>query len=188
MAEPLSRSPLASFLPGGSTAGGLAFADLTLAPRAGIKGPSARSWLEGAGYGSLPPPNFALRRGAGLLLLAMLGESEALLLDRTGGTPLWSFGSGAALAPGAYPVPRAEGAFWITVAGGRAPDMFATVCAIDLRPKSFKDLQVAQTMIAKSSAIIIRDDGAGESAFHVLGDISLGPYLVQQLLAAAQMA
>ena len=101
---------------------------------------------------------------------------------------MWSFGSGAALAPGAYPVPRAEGTFWITIAGESAPDMFACVCAVDLRRKSFGDLQVAQTMIAKASAVIVRDDAVGSSAFHVLGDISLGPYLVRQLLTAAELA
>ena len=65
--------------------------------------------------------------------------------------------------------------------------MFACVCGVDLRPKSFADLQVAQTMVAKASAIIIRDDSLGACGFHMLGDISLGPYLLQQLVFAAEM-
>ena len=48
--------------------------------------------------------------------------------------------------------------------------------------------RTTQTMIAKSSAIIIRDDAFAEPTYHVLGDISLGPYLVGELLAAAQSA
>ena len=96
MANTLARSPLAAILPGGSTAGGLAFTDLTLARRAGVKGPAARAWLDATGYGPLPAPNLAARRASDGLLVAMLGESEALLLDRAGTAPLWSFGSGAA--------------------------------------------------------------------------------------------
>ena len=130
----------------------------------GVKGPGARAWLEGQGYGPLPRPNAAMRGTSGVLV-AMLGETEALLL-RTGDTPpLWSFGSGAALAPGAYPVPRGEGTFWITISGPATPEIFACVCGVDLRPKSFANLQVAQTMVAKASAIIIRDDAVARAGF-----------------------
>ena len=64
----------------------------------------------------------------------------------------------------------------------------AHVCGVDLRQRSFADLQVAQTMVARSSAIIIRDDAIGAGGFHVLGDISLGPYLALQLRNAAEAA
>jgi sarcosine oxidase subunit gamma len=187
MTTALSRSPLTGLLPSASIVGGLDFSDLTLAPRAGVKGRNARAWLAERGYEPLPAPNFAMR-GASGVLVAMLGESEALLLDRLGTARLWGFESGAAMAPGVYPVPRAEGTFWITVSGRKAPAMFASVCGVDLRPRAFPDLRVAQTMMAKATAIIIRDDGVGESAFHVLGDISFGPYLVGQLLLAAESA
>ena len=185
MTGPLSRSPIATLLADGPMSGGLAFTDLTLAARAGVKGPGARAWLEAQGYGPLPRPNAAMW-GASGVLVAMLGETEALLL-RTGDTPpLWSFGSGAALAPGAYPVPRGEGTFWIAISGPATPEIFACVCGVDLRPKSFANLQVAQTMVAKASAIVIRDDAVGACRFHLLGDMSLGPYLVRQLRRAAE--
>jgi sarcosine oxidase subunit gamma len=187
MAQPLHRSPLAALIADGRNVGGLVFTDLTLARRAGVKGPGTRRWLEDTGYGPLPSPNFAARSSA-KLLVAMLGESEALLLDATSATTLWPFGLGAPVSPGVYPVPRGEGTFWVAISGRAAPDMFARVCAVDLRLNSFRDLQVAQTMIAKASAIIIRDGSFADPAFHVLGDISLGAYLVSQLLAVAQSA
>jgi sarcosine oxidase subunit gamma len=187
MTQSRYRSPLAALVPDGWSAVSLAFTDLTLARRAGVKGPRARRWLDDMGYRPLPPPNFAVRSLSGPLVV-MLGESEALLLDAASRATLWSFGSGAAISPDVYPVPRAEGTFWVAISGRAAPDMFACVCSVDLRPKSFRDLQVAQTMIAKSSAIIIRDDAFADPTFHVLGDISLGPYLVSQLLTAAQSA
>jgi sarcosine oxidase subunit gamma len=118
----------------------------------------------------------------------MLSENEALLLDTTSTTTLCSFGSGAEISAGVYPVPRGEGTFWVAISGRAAPDIFACVCGVDLRLGSFRDLQVAQTMVAKASAIIIRDDSFADPAFHVLGDISLGAYLVSQLLAIAQSA
>lgn len=180
MAPPHRRSPLAALLPDAAMAGGLAFRDRTLAPRAGVKGPGTRDWLVAQGYGPLPLANGAARLASGLIV-AMLSENEALILDVRGTTPLWAFASGARLARGAYPVPRGEGTFWITVTGEAAPAMFAMVCGVDLRRKAFPDLRVAQTMIAKASAIVIRDDDTAGEAFHVLGDISFASYLVRQL-------
>ncbi len=177
----LDRSPLATLLPGGAIHGGLVFEDRTLSPRAGVKGPGARDFLVGRGFGPLPPPNQAIRSPSGAVV-AMLGASEALILDPGATTALWSFDTGAPLAPGAYPVPRGEGTFWVTVAGESAPAMFAMVCGVDLRPQVFPDLQVAQTIIAKASAIVIRDTSIADDGFHVLGDISLAGYLVRQLL------
>lgn len=178
------RSPLAALLPDAATPNGLVFRDRTLAPRAGIKGPGTRNWLVAQGYRSPPPANQAVRLPSGLIV-AMLGENEALILDPDGTAPLWSFSTGAPLAPGVYPTPRAEGTFWVTVAGAAAPAMFAMLCGVDLRRKAFPDLRVAQTTVAKVSAIIVRDDTAGE-AFHLLGDLSLASYLVRQLVAAAE--
>ena len=130
------------------TRNGLVFEDRTLAPRAGVKGPGARDFLVGRGFGPLPPPNQAIRSSSGAVV-AMLGASEALVLDPGATTPLWSFGTGAPLAPGAYPVPRGEGTFWVTIAGAGTSAMFAMVCGVDLRPQVFPDLRIAQTIIAK---------------------------------------
>jgi sarcosine oxidase subunit gamma len=181
------RSPLAALLPQEITRSGLAFRDRTLDPRAGIRGRGVGAWLVENGYGAAAPPNRAHRLDSGLVV-AMLGEAEALFLDRAGAVSLWLYGSGAPLAPDVYPTPRAEGTFWITVSGVTAPAMLATVCGVDLRRKAFADLQVAQTMIAKVPAIVIRDSGLGEEGFHVLADITLAAYIVRQLLDAADAA
>ena len=135
MAEALARSSVAALLPDGSVSGGLTFTDLTLVKRAGVKVPGARAWLEKKGFGPLPKPNAAIS-GASGLLLAMLGETEALLLGTADGPPLWSFASGAALAPGAYPIPRGEGTFWITIAGPTAPEIVSRMsrCSPSVRP------------------------------------------------------
>ncbi|MCP4382456.1 MAG: hypothetical protein GY798_13745 [Hyphomicrobiales bacterium] len=183
-ADTLHRSAIATLLPVATTRRGLVFEDRTLAPRAGIRGPGARGFLIGLGFDPLPPPNQAIRSSSGTVV-AMLGASEALLLDLSATASLWSFGTGAPLAPGAYPVPRWEGTFWVTVKGTGSSAMFAMICGVDLRPQAFADLAVAQTIVAKSSAIVIRDDDVGEEGFHILGDISLGSYLMRQLLDAA---
>lgn len=187
MKAPLDRSPLAILLPGAVTRGGLVFEDRTLSSRAGVKGAGACEFLVNQGLGPLPPTNQAIRTASGAVV-AMLGESEALILDPAAKADLWSFGTGAPLVPGAYPVPRAEGTFWVTVTGEGTSAMFAMVCGVDLRPKAFTDLRIAQTMVARSSAIVIRDDDLGAEGYHVLGDISLGSYLVRQLLDAAESA
>ena len=51
-----------------------------------------------------------------------------------------------------------------------AADMFAKLCGVDLSPNRFAEGQVAQTSVARLSAIVIRSDTAGALAFHLLAD------------------
>ena len=57
-----------------------------------------------------------------------------------------------------YPMPRRDSHAWFAVTGRHAPAMFAKLCAVDLRLDHFPDLSIAQTSIAKMSAIVTRAD------------------------------
>ena len=48
--------------------------------------------------------------------------------------------------------------------------MFAKICGIDLRLAKFADLSIAQTSVAKISAIVTRADIRDPPAFHILAD------------------
>jgi sarcosine oxidase subunit gamma len=76
-----------------------------------------------------------------------------------------------------YPMPRAESHAWFIVAGERAPAMFAKLCGVDLRPHRFALGSIAQTSLAKMSAIVIRADLGDAPAFHVLADSASAEYL-----------
>jgi sarcosine oxidase subunit gamma len=55
--------------------------------------------------------------------------------------------------------------------------MFAKICGVDLRPAHFPIGAIAQTSVAKMSAIIIRADLGSTIAYHVCADIASADYL-----------
>jgi sarcosine oxidase subunit gamma len=71
------------------------------------------------------------------------------------------------------------------VAGEALPEMFAKLCAIDLRREKFPDLAIAQTSIAKMSAILTRADMGTTPVFHLLVDSAAALYFCDCLLDAA---
>jgi sarcosine oxidase subunit gamma len=81
-------------------------------------------------------------------------------------------------------MPRAESHAWFLVTGERAPGMFAKICGVDLRPHRFAIGAIAQTSLAKMSAIVIRADLGEVPAYHVLADSASAEYLWGCLLDA----
>ena len=167
------------------TDGALAFADLSGLPRSGAKGPGTPGWLAAQGIVLPAAPNRAVRQEGGRLV-ALLSASEALILAPRGTPALPPYGDGAPRAPGVYPVAREEGTYWFRLGGAPAAAALAKLCAVDLRPARFADGEVAQTSVARTSCVVIRDDDGGRtSAFHLLGDITLAEHVAEALLDAA---
>lgn len=161
----------------GKTIGNLALADFSLRPRFGVKGAGAFAWLKGHKIAVAKANNRALKSAG--KLVARLSPSEVLILAEAGKSPIPRLEK--ALPPGgksnAYPLPRAETHAWFRIAGDDAPAMFAKLCAIDLRLKSFANLAIAQTLAAQISVIIIRDDLPQAPTFHLLADSASALYL-----------
>ena len=86
--------------------------------------------------------------------------------------------------PRGYPLPRLDSHAWFLVTGEHAPAMFAKICGVDLRPEKFDDLAIAQTSIARITAIAIRDDRGGYPAYHLLCDSASANYFWDCLLDA----
>jgi len=63
-----------------------------------------------------------------------------------------------------FPVPRRDASFWFALTGREAAAMLAKLCGVGLRPKRFADRSVAQTSVARMSAIVIRNDLGGTLA------------------------
>ena len=77
-----------------------------------------------------------------------------------------------------FQVPRRDSHAWIHLSGPKTPSLFAKICGVDLSPGAFPDLAIAQTSVARLSAIVIRDDrGAPEPQFHLLADSASAIYL-----------
>ncbi|MGI9499451.1 MAG: hypothetical protein ACR2P3_05405, partial [Geminicoccaceae bacterium] len=165
----------------------LGLVDLSTLQRLGFKGRAVLSQMNAAGAALEFRPNRAFRQEDGTLA-AVLAMTEVLLLSPLNGHAWalkklkrdWSIDT----ADGSYLVPRQDSHFWFTVTGRHTSSMFAKICGVDLRPKSFSDLAVAQTSIARSNAIVIRDDQGKTPAYHLLGDSASASYIWDCLLDA----
>ncbi len=161
--------------------------ELSTLARLGFKGKAVLSQMNARGVTLEFRPNRAFRQQDGSLA-AVLAMTEVLLLSPLDGRGSdlsrlagdWSIDQ----ADGSYLVPRQDSHFWFVVTGEHAASMFAKICAVDLRPKSFGDLTIAQTSVARSNAIVIRDDIGATLAYHLLGDSASAGYLWDCLMDA----
>jgi sarcosine oxidase subunit gamma len=170
----------------------LGLADLSPLPRAGFKGRGTVEWLTGQGLLVPTESNWASRR-QGHGLVARLAPGEVLILGEPG-TPgdelaelegAWR--RAAQTAPGTprgYPVPRRDSHCWFRVTGSQAAHLFAKLCGVDLRPSKFAHLAVAQTVVARLGAVIVRDDLGRIPAYHLLADTASSLYLWHCLVDA----
>jgi sarcosine oxidase subunit gamma len=161
--------------------------DLSPLPRTGFKGRGALDWLRSQGVTIGEENNVAYPQPDGALA-ARLASSEALILGDAAGSDAacrrldeaWSLEA----SDGAYIVPRRSANFWFRITGCHAATMFAKICGVDLRPHKFPDHAIAQTSIARTNGIAIRDDLGDLLAFHLLGDSASAEYLWRCLVDA----
>jgi sarcosine oxidase subunit gamma len=150
--------------------------DLSREPRAGLKGSAATERLRELGA-VIPALNAAELQTDGSLLLR-LGANEYVALRATGlFERLTAFAMGSDNAPGLCPVPRFAGNAWFSLEGEPLDELFAKLCSVDLRARHFADRRVAQTIVARTSAVLVREDLEGRTRFHVLVDTATAPYL-----------
>lgn len=175
----------------------LALADLSVLPHVGFKGKGTVEWLTAQGLTIGPDSNKAYRQAGGELA-ARLAPTEIFLIDSLAGTgalmgrlgSAWKWAESAPRPAQGYPMPRQDSHAWFMVAGEFAPEMFAKICGVDLRRDRFAEGAIAQTSMAKMSAIVIRADRQGRdgrvnAAYHVLADIASAEYLWSCLMDAA---
>jgi len=168
--------------------GGITIADLSPLPRLGFKGRGTIAAAQSRGIVVEPTPNRAFRQPDGGLCL-VLAPGEIILLANLAGDDerlaqletSWRIED----EERTYPLPRRDSHAWLAVAGEATPEMFAKLCAIDLRHDKFADLAIAQTSIAKMSAILVRADIGANPVFHLLVDSAAALYFCDCLLDAA---
>ena len=164
--------------------GKLGLIDLSPLPRSGFKGAGAVEWLQFHGVRVGSESNRGYLQAAGEVALR-LAPTEVFLIDSPAGTGelmerlnrTWSWGVERPRKPIGYPMPRADSHAWFALTGHRAPEMFAKICAIDLRLDRFDNGRIAQTSIAKMSGIILRMDRGDLPVFHLLADSASADYL-----------
>lgn len=165
----------------------LALTDMSLLPKTGFRGPQALQWLQSQNV-VLPPEN---NQGAiqpdGALALR-LSNGEALLLGgiRGNGEQLDQLGEAHTREEpeGVHQVLRADSSAWFLVSGRLAPEMLSKLCGVDFSPDVFSQLEVAQTSVARSNAIVLRWDLGQTLAYHVIPGAAYAEYLWDCLMDA----
>jgi len=167
-------------------AGKMAITDACALRRWGLKGWNTMSWLRDHGCTVGEETNLSFRQDDGSLICS-LAWGEALVLgtlDGGGVTARLIDEYELVEGVGTYPIPRPSTNFWYVVCGQHAPEMWSKLCAVDLRPKHFGNLEIAQTSVARQNSIIIRCDIGETLAYHVLSDWSAAAYMWRSILDA----
>ncbi len=166
----------------------LAIADLSDLPRLGFKGSGTLPAMQARGLKFENKPNRAFRQDDRSLCM-VLAPSEVFLLSGLGGDKgrLSSLETGWRIDDNekTYPMPRRHSHAWFALAGDSVPELFAKICAVDLRADKFSDLAIAQTSVARLNSIVLRADTANRSVYHLLADSASSAYMLACLKDAA---
>ncbi len=162
---------------------GVVLCENSLAPRCGFKGRNSLDWLRDRGVLVPDRNNRATRLGDGGLT-CRLAPTEALILADGVVVDRFEVARAREKPDGCYAMPRADSHAWFKIAGRDAARMLAKLCGVDLRPHRFDDLEIAQTIVARLSAIVVRDDIGETLAYHLLADSASALYLWDCLVEA----
>ena len=183
---PFGDAAVATHFPGrGGLPARLALVDLSPLPRTGFKGRLALDRLQDQGL-SVPSENNRATVQANGTLLLRLADTEGLLLGSIDHADT-TFDELEATIPGegCYAVPRRDSHAWFMLCGTKAVACLQKLCGADLRPRQFPDLTIAQTSVARLSAVVVRQDRENVPAFHLLADSAAALYLWDAVLDAA---
>lgn len=185
----LKDAAIAERIASPSAAAGLRIADLSPLPRLGFKGRGTIDAMKKRGLTVEAAPNRAFRQPDGGLCL-VLAPGEVILLSNLKGDGArfedlhasWRIED----EERTYPLLRRDSHAWMAIDGDKAPEMFAKICGVDLRTEQFPDLSIAQTSVAKLSAIVTRADIGKRTVYHLLADSASARYFLTCLLDAAE--
>ncbi len=180
----LASAEIAALIPGENASAPVVLRDLSTMPRTGFKGADSPAWLEARGVVLPPAPNLATKQADGSLV-ARLAPAEFLILGALNGDSAatdrldsaWTIDS----AGFCFQLPRRDSHAWLHLSGHKVTAMFAKICGVDLRTKAFANLAIAQTSVARLSAIVIRDDLGNIPSYHLLADSASAIYLWESL-------
>lgn len=170
----------------------LGLADLSPLRRVGFKGPGAADWLVAQGL-TVPEVNRCAAQADGARLFR-LGANDLMITTDLGATATlpdklsaaWAALENPPQSPRGFPMPRQEGFCWFVLTGRHAAAAMAKVCGVDLRPHRFPVGAIAQTSVARLSAVAARDDINGTLAFQLFADSASAEYWWDCILDAMQ--
>ena len=159
---------------------GLSLLDLTEISRAGVKGKDLSLWITANAITIGDELNRAYLQSDGSLIVRLSPGELLLLADPSSPSdPMTKYELDPSYT--CYPVRRYDSHYWFALSGERCPELFAKLCAVDLSAHNFADHSIAQTLVARSSAIIVRHDNGDLTRYYLLGDSSMKQYMLSCL-------
>lgn len=153
----------------------LALCDMSHLQRVGFKGAGTIEWLASQQTYAPTDINTAVISPDGSLI-SRLGTNDILIVDNLK-NPVnvpqnlarqWQQDYAPDKTPCGFIMPRQDSHACFCVSGINAPEMFSTLCAVDLRAHKFSNFMIAQTSLARIGAIIIRSDIGTLNNYYVL--------------------
>ena len=160
----------------------LMLTDLSLCRRSGVRGSGAGDWLEAQGYALPAMPNQIVSSQRGDLIMSLSHREFWLLQPESGADNMAA--SSVAVSPGLWPLYCQHSHAWLLLAGDARAEMMAKLCGVDLSEPAFSVGSVAQTQVARVSAVVAHHLRGGERVFSILVDQSLVDYLWMALADA----
>lgn len=162
----------------------LGICDVSCLPRFGVKGLNAVQWLKEQKV-EIPPQGNAWIVHQPDTLVLRLGMNEFLLEDQLGGKACEALRTAVQpKAYGIYKVLRNDTS--LILSGSRLPELFAEVCAIDLRDTALGPNELVMTQLAGISVTLLRQQLNGETVYRLWCDGTYGPYIWDTLLEIAE--
>lgn len=150
--------------------------DFTAHPRLALRGPGSAAWLAEQGWAMPRALNTATTTATGHTLLR-LGKTEAWVLAGQGApNPVQQAHRQLHQGEGLYPLYAQHSHAWFVLAGPQRAAIMATLCAVDMSEAAFPVGAVAQTSVARLSAVVAHHPWAEAAVFSLLVDRSYAAY------------
>jgi sarcosine oxidase, subunit gamma len=155
---------------------GLTLQDFSALPRFGLKGVNTQAWLDAQGFTVGRTSNRAYPQDNGCLAARLSPRELFFLCDPQ--RPALSVDHDY-FSPGrnCYMVRRQDSHYWFAITGKKSPSLLAKLCGVNFDPRAFTDGRVAQTQVARTSAIVVRNDIHETLCYYLLGDSSYFTYM-----------
>ncbi|OUR80265.1 sarcosine oxidase subunit gamma [Marinomonas sp. 42_23_T18] len=160
--------------------------DATAFSRVGFRGQGVERFLAEQGLAVPSAPNQSVLSDTGLVVLR-LSKTEFWILD-TDNAQHELIAALELASKGLSQVYRLycqhSHAFFL-IRGKEISNLFAKICGVDLSESAFAVTSIAQTSVARTNAIVVRQERNDEAFFLLLSDLASSQYLWDAIVDAA---
>jgi len=161
--------------------------DGTAFSRVGFRGQGVERFLVDQGLAVPSAPNQSVLSDTGLVILR-LSKTEFWILDIDNAQDeiIEALELASKGLSQVYRLYCQHSHAFFVLAGKDLSNMFAKICGVDLSEGAFSVTSIAQTSVARTNAIVVRQDKNGEEVFLLLSDLASSQYLWDAIVDASK--